>query len=366
MLLRPARRFAAAAAALAIGTAIAVLGAEAVLRSAGDRLLPQPIARYSQLEQEGYVINGTVFRTLPFWRADDYYSFKLKDNLSLHVMLRDGHSSFSLHSNEIGFRFPMADLNRPARHRVMVLGDSVAFGHGVNDDQTLPNRLNALFAESDVRFLNFAVGAWSFGEYYLTYQRYAAQVQPSLIVVVVYAGNDFYELERSEWTGRDKGSLPAAPLTRLDYAFDSDGQLINEGLAYKFPVLRESVLWIAIDKFLLARLREAKHARRLATYPRSTMETSLDVLRAIGKRHPTLVVVIPFQDKAAPIEFMRRIQISTDVAVLDLHPLVHELKSDEEAYLSDHVHFAAKGNEMVARTIGEFIRSRGLIAAIRR
>jgi hypothetical protein len=339
------------------------LAAEALLRCCGRVVLPAPVHSYSQLERtSGYLINGERFRTLPLWRPDDYYAFKLKEKLALKVSNVDGTVPFVVHTNAEGFRSLPDQLSGSGIDRVMVLGDSLVFGHGVDDDQVLASVLMELFADR-ARFMNFGVGGWSLAEYYLTYRKFAPVLDPTLVLMVVYTGNDLYEFERTDWPGRRQGRLPSAPLDRKDYTFDSAGQMINEGLAYKFPLLRESHLWISLDKYLFARFREWAHAQRVSSYPRSNIEASLDVIRAISAERKTLVIVIPVHTDPAPQEFMQGVRTIKGAYVLDLHEAVSRWKKQLSTYyISDGVHFTAEGNRVLGRMVADFIASENMMS----
>jgi lysophospholipase L1-like esterase len=342
---------------------VPALLAEAFLRLFGHGILPG-VETYSTIERRsGYVVNGQPFRTFPFWRPDNHYAFKLKEGIALDVVYRDQPLRFSFQTNSQGFRNPEKVI-QPGTRSVMVLGDSLVFGHGVNDTETLPSVLAKRFSAERVDFMNFGVGAWSLAEYYLTYQKYAKELDPALVLIVIYTGNDLYEFERTDWRGRETGALPTAPLRRYDYGFDSDGQLVTESLAYKLPVLRNSLLWVALDKYLFSKARELAHAGRVERHARSNIDASIDLIKSIAAERRTMVVVIPVHTQPAPQELLRGLRTVPGILLLDLQNAVSEWKKELTTYyIPDGVHFTLKGNEAVAQVIELTVRQANVFSA---
>ena len=102
-------------------------------------------------------------------------------------------------TNSIGFRSPEIDSER--KH-VIVVGDSVAFGLGLNDDETLSYYLGKNIEGFQV--LNFSVPGYSVDQYYLTLKKYIAKTNPALVVVVIFSGNDFVETRKDNLFGIGK------------------------------------------------------------------------------------------------------------------------------------------------------------------
>lgn len=102
-------------------------------------------------------------------------------------------------TNSIGFRSPEIDSER--KH-VIVVGDSVAFGLGLNDDETPSYYLGKNLEGFQV--LNFSVPGYSVDQYYLTLKKYIAKTNPALVVVVIFSGNDFEETRKDNLFGIGK------------------------------------------------------------------------------------------------------------------------------------------------------------------
>ncbi len=88
--------------------------------------------------------------------------------------------------NEEGLRGPLPELPRPdGRERIIVLGDSTFFGHGVADDATLPARLEGELraAGVDVDVVNAAVPGYSTEQSLLLMAETGWALQPTLLLI---------------------------------------------------------------------------------------------------------------------------------------------------------------------------------------
>lgn len=102
-------------------------------------------------------------------------------------------------TNSMGFRSDEVD---PSKEHILVIGDSVAFGLGVNDDETVSYYLSQKLKKYQV--LNLAVPGYSIDQYYLTLKRHISKTKPKLIIVVLFSGNDWVETGQNHIFGISK------------------------------------------------------------------------------------------------------------------------------------------------------------------
>ena len=101
-----------------------------------------------------------------------------------------GGGSVSL--NARGYRGrELAPKKTASRTRVVVLGDSVAFGFGVSDEQTFPHLLDV--RDNDIEAANLAVAGYGPGQELLVLQREALRVDPDVVVLAICLRNDFVD-----------------------------------------------------------------------------------------------------------------------------------------------------------------------------
>jgi lysophospholipase L1-like esterase len=92
-------------------------------------------------------------------------------------------------TNSLGFRSEEID---PHKKSILILGDSVAWGYGVNDNETVSNYLSEDLSRYQV--LNLAVSGYDIGQSYLRLKKHIEKLNPEIIVVVVFSGNDLNEI----------------------------------------------------------------------------------------------------------------------------------------------------------------------------
>ena len=104
--------------------------------------------------------------------------------------------------SELGLREPIPETPRPTgRSRILVLGDSTIFGHGVPDDETLPIHLvNALRDRGvDVDSVNAGIPGYSSEQSLLLLDEIGWQLEPTLLVIAnLWSDNNF-----DTWHDRD-------------------------------------------------------------------------------------------------------------------------------------------------------------------
>jgi len=127
--------------------------------------------------------------------------YDLKPNFS-------GWAHFStVTTNDAGFRSSELDIDKPT---IAVLGDSMTFGYGVNDDETFPYSLGNLLPEYNI--LNAGVPGYNLEQERATYEQKIQQLDPKALILVFYF-NDFQNekvwiddkgiLRPENWTGEE-------------------------------------------------------------------------------------------------------------------------------------------------------------------
>ncbi len=102
-------------------------------------------------------------------------------------------------TNSLGFRSKEVDLSK--KH-ILVLGDSVAFGVGVNNDQTTSYYLEQKLKGHQV--LTLAAPGYGIDQYYLNLQKNISKTNSKVIVVVIYTGNDLDDTRKDSSYGMSK------------------------------------------------------------------------------------------------------------------------------------------------------------------
>jgi lysophospholipase L1-like esterase len=90
----------------------------------------------------------------------------------------------------------------PGRQQVVLLGDSVLYGWGVEDSDS-PGPALAKHIRG-MQVLNASVSGYSLDQYLMYLERIAPLLDPAVIVIGIYAGNDYESSGTSQWHGHSK------------------------------------------------------------------------------------------------------------------------------------------------------------------
>jgi hypothetical protein len=103
--------------------------------------------------------------------------------------------------NSIGLRGPELDSPKPkGEKRILVLGDSVVFGIGVNNDQTIPAVVERFASQNSVgsarhRIVNMGVPSYNTEQEFIQFESLGQSLEPDA-VVLLFSSND---IEAKNW-----------------------------------------------------------------------------------------------------------------------------------------------------------------------
>jgi hypothetical protein len=133
------------------------------------------------------------------WMAGQVYSetygWALRPSSHYEWVLKKGARAIWEHKqvtvNRDGYRGPLvAAQPEPTRSRVVMLGDSVTFGHGVGDDETF---CAVLSRDPRVEGVNLGVPGYGTDQELIRLEREGLALRPRAVVLNVCLANDFYD-----------------------------------------------------------------------------------------------------------------------------------------------------------------------------
>jgi len=260
-----------------------------------------------------------------------------------------------IHSNSHGFRSPELPVKKPpGQYRVLVLGDSSAFGFLVKNDEAfgaiLVKELRKKYPGKDIRLINAAVSG------YTTYQ--AAQFMrergwkfsPDLIII------SFNDDPQMEWK-QDVQRIPPKiifPLYRLLYKS-------NIYLTLKKMILNASIR--KDGRFARAPGRNDKQTNRV-TGPQLKQNLAYILDGAKKRGAKAIIISMPLQTSAGITieeyrEIMKESALSRGNQFLDL--LYEWKKYPQEEVFFDVMHPTAKGHQIIGRELFKIVVENGLV-----
>ncbi|MAF66905.1 MAG: hypothetical protein CMJ84_14775 [Planctomycetes bacterium] len=229
-----------------------------------------------------------------------------------------------------GFRGEEWDLESDASPRVLILGDSFAFGWGVEEHETFSAHLAA--EHEDWLVCNAAISGFGTDQELLVLRRLASKVRPD-IVVCVFCTNDVYENATAVSYGK--------PKPRFLLSEGTLGPL--EAPAELSFLARHSQLWRAIAKMRW----ERAHLRRKVS-PEDEWRLTLALLEAMKASAGEAPLLIVSEGAAAGDRLAALARRRAGIRHLDLDRVPGE--SAVEHFAVDG-HWTAAGHALVGRAL---------------
>jgi len=268
----------------------------------------------------------------------------------------------------IGQRGQTAD---PSRDQVLLVGDSIVYGFGVEPDQTAAHDLEQILGAPQV--LNLALSGWSIDQYYVYLHRVlrdAPGLRPKLVVVGIFTGNDY------EVTSLEYGWGHTKPLFRLrddqlvlhnpDLLADNCIDHMAQSLLFRVLWMRKDLALDLIDMFCNpARLGPEELERVIGKL--------FAGIEADAHHHgaQVLFVLLPTDKHLKDLEEGKSRYSYTRLRELlergghryyEFYPdIVRAAGEDETGIFLDGAHYTPAGHKLLAESLARVIRQRGLL-----
>jgi lysophospholipase L1-like esterase len=284
-----------------------------------------------------------------------------------------------VHLNAEGFRDRAVVEEKPAAHRrILLFGDSIMWGYGVEEGERFSDLLPGLLASRgvEVEVLNLAVNGYDTGQELLLYRRIGMRSCADLVIVGLYE-NDLRE-SVSAWQGpyakpyfrlvEGRLELANVPVPQADWASLQEDQ--RSGLK---RWLREHVRVYALAAWARETLRSvlapppsvptADEPGMLVT-ARLLRQFQQEVTEAGGRFAVVLLPdhrVLEQGDGGA----LRRVAAAAGIeATLDLAPRFRDIPLEQRRrlfYRLDGAHWTPEGHALAARHLAAFIQEAKLL-----
>lgn len=354
---------------VALATGVALLGAEVGLRLfAPPKMQPR------------------------IWRPSPTHSFTLEPGaVGRH---RTAAFDVTYHIGAQGYHSPpFAVPKDPRGRRVLAIGDSFTFGHGVEDDENYPAVMRRALAPGAEVINGGYVSGMAPDDAYVYLGQALTRLEPDVVVHGITVWNDVGDVFEHTWGLLDERGLPTWTRSTRN-AVNALGTRGPLPWFYRVPGLRASHLWIMLGKGTL-RLAPAADAAPSLRLNRSLYQADfadpayaeaferamrcLAGCAARSRQHDVryLVVLIPFVSQVTPDAFnadfytsvppeqrdlrqpqarMRAYLESAGVPVFDLAPALRPV--GRAAYLAGDDHWNPRGHAVAGAAIARELRRR--------
>lgn len=280
--------------------------------------------------------------------------------------------AFLMATNSLGLRRSSELAAERPLLRILVTGDSHTDGVVFNRESlagVLERRLAMDLGEGEVEVLNAGVGGYTFVNYLGTLER-LAHLEPHVVIVVIYGGNDFLEQTRLEryLRGLDFPTEDRRSLRLLMEGGRRMAALVSQDFQQVIyfrqqPQDEALAAEAAVEYLWRKKLRSAElGAEFLAVYlpPLSSGQPAIyrEILTAAVERTGFDWEDVRVSDRIADRMFAGLERAG--VRHVDLRPLIRSHPTP--LYWFDDHHLSAEGHRLVARRIHEVLTESGLAA----
>lgn len=321
---------------------------------------------------------------LPYENAPNAHFWRWDKGVGLHYY---AHNSFGMRSGEISLEKPRGAF------RVALLGDSVAHGGNVNQDETTSAVLQELLAASGkrVEVMNFAVASYAIREYAIQLEKKVLQFSPDIVLVGLCI-NDYYVRTKQDLLVAEKKTKSSWLKERFQNLFrshlikflnesinfdrirsffvrrqmDERGKELLRGARFLTDAEKEALLRFqrqnSIPMPLLLEWIEEYVDPKAWAKNEETIRHMIEISKAAGARvyffkYPTNEQIEPGYDKPEPDVFIREMVERNGARFIDVMPVFQAYRRahPEERLFPpfDNLHMLKKGHRMVAELLDE-------------
>lgn len=176
-------------------------------------------------------------------------SYTLQKNLRNIRQYYPDELNYTVNSNKYGFRGPAWDLS-PGRKNILILGDSFAFGWGVQWEETAGQIVEKELQKIDASFqtINLAIPGWDLDKIIRSFEVYHNLLNP-VAVIYIFCPNDLlcvinkiapdkYDIEHHHHPGNEKNFEAMVARQQSDYWSWNKFYRQSYGKAYHARVIR--------------------------------------------------------------------------------------------------------------------------------
>ena len=265
-------------------------------------------------------------------------------------------------TNSLGLRGPEPRSPAPPR-RIVVLGDSMTFGHGVRDSQTYSKFLEALFAISgeEVEVVNAGVKGYGTDQSFKLYLTRLRHLRPDLVIFGHYR-NDIADNVHQSLYGIEAGQLVPMDPTR--------NTLYRVGVIHEWipaPLLRlrlTRVAIVALLGYVGDEVGPETHAGDPTRWSRSKVLLELKQLHRIVQADGGRLLVLGVPSRDGPRSEYDWLRELDRVGIPFFDPRARSRWKSEGLFYEKDDHFTAAGHERLARELYRYTVAAKLLDAL--
>jgi len=275
--------------------------------------------------------------------------------------------------NAAGYRGTLYPLDRtPGKVRLLMLGDSLAFGYGVADEDTSSRQLEQI--EPSLEVVNLAVQGYGTDQEFLRFEREGLLFHPDVVILNFCLANDFRD--NAATRAIYDGAFPKPYFTMNEGTLTLHEENVRLSLASRIALFlhQRSIVFNQLQR--MARRPPARPADEIAIEHTPDRALTVALLRQFGataRANDLRLIILIYPTLREFIKPSRRPGVILtapglqDVTRVDLRPLLESRGINAQTYseyaLDGSFHATARGHRVVAETIADLLHQMGVLPA---
>lgn len=265
------------------------------------------------------------------FEPDEVTGWRVKSHLDMQRKNADG-NIWTIRTDKEGFR---RSRNLGSGTKVLILGDSLAFGEGVDVEE----RFDAQINNHGYSVLNTGVMGYGTDQQFLKAKPYLAKLNKNDIIIVLTYYNDFYDITRKKHSGRAK---PWFTIENGTLQLHKPQITLNEALRDKSYIYAK--LGSLVTKHHEISASDVEHASKI--YQKLIEHLSQQLanrgVRIIVAYHG-IPIIKDTEHSNIILKTLNAICDSTDIECINID---QHINNNSQYYLADG-HWSKKGHEIV-------------------
>ena len=344
---------------------------------------------------EGKYKNTSIENERVFQKSE-YLPWVLKPNSRDAKISPYGDYNVTLEINSYGIRDYEMLISDKSK-KILVLGDSMTYGQGVEMNETYPKYLERMLNKrEDYQVFNGGYAAsHSIDSYYLYLKKEGLQkFKPSIVVIGFFVYDDITDVSLNNWVERKNG-LPEKIESKV-YDIEDSRLVRKRGIIFKYPELRKLYGYLlyksrffnyvknTISDIILTSSSNRIFDKQLNNDIFGQFETDKKILIAtnefLKKNNAELIILVlpvKFQiyddaweeysakigkdalSRTKPDDLIKEFGAENKIKVVDLYEVFHEKNKKTPLFLKVDGHLNSEGHKITAEEIYKSIKKSG-------
>lgn len=299
------------------------------------------------------------WRLKGLFQLDSELIYSHKKNFSRSWKFNDGNRKYIevATTNNLGLRDNIFKPKDQFDKRILILGDSMTYGHGVKNDESFPNQLELIYSENstNVDVLNAGVKGYGTDQFYKFFKKRLLIVNTDLLVFVVYKNDLLDNITQPLYT------INNGRLIELDAT--KSWLYITGKLQSSTPIILRKT---NIYKFFLSSIKNRDlffllpdyDYRGLLEWSKQKVYLQIKDLKNLGTENnfEVIVLTMPFKNGSADeYEWLYRLP-ELGVNYIDFSKNRIWRQRRRELFFRNDYHLSTKGNRVLAEMFYEYLK----------